>query len=156
MPLSKSLLVDSAMILALILIGVAGYQFSPLLLPQADVSVSPDPTCDLHSESCHVALPAGGQLKFTLTPRPIRVSAPMTLHVELAGIDADSVAVDFAGASMNMGVNRPVLVATGPGHFTAQTTLPVCITGRMAWQATVLIESGRTRIAVPFRFEAGH
>ena len=37
MPARKSLLVDSAMILALILIGVIGYKLSPLLLPKADV-----------------------------------------------------------------------------------------------------------------------
>jgi hypothetical protein len=64
--------------------------------------------------------------------------------------------VDFAGVSMNMGFNRPALVPAGPGQFTGQATLPVCVTGRMTWQATVLVEAGRTRIAVPFRFDAGH
>lgn len=151
----RSLLVDSAMILTLILIGVAGYKYSPLLLPKADVTVSPNPGCDLHVRACSATLPAGGKLDFAVTPRPIPVTAPLELLVELDGLEADKVAVDFAGVDMAMGFNRPTLAATGPGRFSGQTTLPVCITGRMVWQATVLIDTGRTRIAVPFRFDAG-
>jgi hypothetical protein len=156
MPLSKSLLVDSAMILALILIGVVGYKLSPFLLPKADVTVNPDPGCDLQQGACSAQLPGGGRLKFSLTPRPIPVTAPLEMLVVLEGATAEKVAVDFAGVSMNMGFNRPGLNPAGAGKFSAQATLPVCITGRMSWQATVLVESGRTRIAVPFRFEAGH
>lgn len=154
--LSKSLLVDTAMILTLILIGVVGYKLSPLLLPKADVIANPDPACNLQRDACSAALPQGGRLEFALTPRPIPVTAPLEMVVALAGIDAEKVMVDFAGVNMNMGFNRPALTPVGPGRFTGQATLPICITGRMVWQATVLIESGRTRIAVPFRFEAGH
>jgi hypothetical protein len=153
---SKSLLVDSAMILALILIGVMGYKLSPLLLPRADVTATPDPGCDLQQGPCAAALPQGGRLRFALTPRPIPVTAPLEMLVELEGLAAEKVAVDFAGVSMNMGFNRPALAPAGSGRFAGQATLPVCVTGRMTWQATVLVETGRTRIAVPFRFEAGH
>ena len=155
MSASRSLLVDTAMILALIAIGVAGYKYSPLLLPKADVTVSPNPGCDLHSGICSAALPEGGRLGFALTPRPIPVTAPLEMVVELDGLEADKVAVDFAGVNMAMGFNRSTLTREGPGRFAGQTTLPVCVTGRMTWQATVLIETGRTRIAVPFRFDAG-
>lgn len=154
--MSKSLLVDSAMILALVLIGVVGYKLSPLLLPKADLTVSPEGGCDLQSGSCGAVLPQGGRLKFSLSPRPIPVSDPIALVVALEGMEADRVTVDFAGVSMNMGFNRPRLAPGGPGRFVGQATLPVCVTGRMVWQATVLVETGQTRIAVPFRFEAGH
>jgi len=156
MPINQSLLVDSAMILALILIGVVGYKVSPLLMPKADVTANPDAGCDLQKMGCTVSLPAGGKVGFALTPRPIPVLAPLEMRVDLEGVSADKVAVDFAGVSMNMGFNRPALAALGAGHFTGQATLPVCVTGRMTWQATLLIETGRTRIAVPFRFDAGH
>jgi hypothetical protein len=156
MSLSKSLLIDSAMILALILIGVVGYKLSPLLLPKADVTVNPDPGCDLQQGSCSAPLPEGGRLAFSLMPHPIPVTTPLEMEVRLEGLAADKVAVDFAGVSMNMGFNRLGLNSTGAGRFTGQATLPVCVTGRMVWQATVLIEAGRKRIAVPFRFEAGH
>lgn len=155
----QSFLVDSAMILALILIGVVGYKASPLLLPKADITATPDPACDLQRGACRVALPSGGSLSFALTPRPIPVVAPLEMAVELEGASADRVAVDFAGVSMNMGFNRPGLVPVAGSEgrrFTGQATLPVCVTGRMTWQATVLVESGAQRIAVPYRFDAGH
>jgi hypothetical protein len=156
MPVSKSLLVDSAMILALILVGVIGYKLSPLLMPKADVIANPDPACDLHQTACAASLPEGGKIRFSLMPRPIPVVTPLEMQVDIEGVTADRVAVDFAGVSMNMGFNRPMLAPIGAGRFSGQATLPVCVTGRMTWQATVLVETGRTRIAVPFRFDAGH
>lgn len=143
------------MILTLIAIGVAGYKYSPLLLPKTDITVSPAAGCDLHGGACSATLPGGGRLDFALTPRPIPVTAPLEMIVEIEGLQANQVAVDFAGVNMAMGYIRPVLARTGPGRFAGQTTLPVCVTGRMTWQATVLIEAGRTHIAVPFRFDAG-
>jgi hypothetical protein len=156
MSVSKSLLVDSAMILTLILIGIVGYKLSPLLLPRADVTAMPTGACDLNADACHAALPQGGQLHFTIVPHPVPVTAPFTMQVALEGQTSDRVAVDFAGVTMNMGFNRPSLTRVSDGHYEGQATLPVCVTGRMTWQATVLVESGRTRIAVPFRFDAGH
>jgi hypothetical protein len=156
MPLSKSLLVDSAMILTLILIGVVGYKLSSFLMPKADLTAMPDPGCDLHRSSCAAVLPTGGRISLTLTPRPIPVTTPLEMAVGVDGLGAERVAVDFAGVSMNMGFNRPSLAPNGPGRFVGQATLPVCVTGRMTWQATVLVETGSQRIAVPFRFEAGH
>jgi len=149
-----SLLIDSAMILALILVGVVGYKLSPLLLPKADITIAPPPGCDLHAAACHAALPDGGQVVLSITPRPIPVVKPLQLEVTVEGIQADRVQVDFAGVEMNMGYNRPTLASIGPGRFAASATLPVCVTGRMIWQATVLLESGRRRLAIPFRFES--
>lgn len=156
MPLNKSLLVDSAIILALILIGVIGYKLAPLLMPVADEMVVPNPGCDLQKAACSAQLPAGGRVLFSLMPQPIPVAAPIELKVDVQGIKADKVEVDFSGVSMNMGFNRQVLSSTEPGQFLGQASLPVCVSGRMAWQATVLLETGRKRVAIPFRFEAGH
>lgn len=144
------------MILALILTGTIGYKLSPLLLPKADLTANPDPGCDLQSGPCGAPLPGGGRLRFSLSPRPIPVVEPLAMAIEIDGMAADKVAVDFAGVSMSMGFNRPVLEQGTPGRFSGQAILPVCVTGRMVWQATVLVDSGSQRIAVPFRFEAGH
>jgi hypothetical protein len=43
----------------------------------------------------------------------------------------------------------------GNGLHAAEVMLPVCITGQMDWQATVLIEAGSRRIAIPFKFASG-
>jgi len=152
---SKSFLVDSAIVLALILTGVVGYKLSPLLLPRADIVAEPETGCDLQRQACTATLPEGGRLTFSIAPRSIPVVAPLELSVELDGLAASGVAVDFAGVGMNMGFNRPALSSVGPGRFVGAATLPVCVTGRMTWQATVLVESGTKRYAIPFRFDAG-
>jgi hypothetical protein len=76
--------------------------------------------------------------------------------VVTSGFAPTRVEVDFAGIDMNMGLNRPELAARGDGRFAGQVTLPVCITGAMDWQATVLIENGGERIAIPHRFNSGN
>lgn len=95
-------------------------------------------------------------MTFSLTPRPIPVATPLRIEVRLEGVAADRVKVDFAGVEMSMGYNRPSLEALSPNHHVGEATLPVCVTGRMLWQATVLLEKNGQRLAVPFRFEAGH
>jgi hypothetical protein len=64
--------------------------------------------------------------------------------------------VDFAGESMNMGYNRSELPATAPGRHAGEVSLPVCVSGGMTWVATVIVETDRQRIAVPYRFDVGH
>lgn len=150
----KNFLVDAAVLLALVAIGAAGYWFSPLLLPKSDIAVTADAACDLHRQACGAALPDGGRLELSITPRPIPMVRPLSVEVRVSGIDADKVEIDFTGIDMNMGYNRPQLAPAGDGRFTGSASLPVCITGSMAWQATVLLESGRRRISIPFRFNS--
>jgi len=150
----KNFLVDAAVLLALVAIGAAGYWFSPLLLPTADVAATADTGCDLHRQACGAALPDGGRLELSITPRPIPMVQPLSVEVRVSGIEVGKVEIDFVGIDMNMGYNRPQLAPAGDGRFTGAASLPVCITGSMAWQATVLLESGRRRISVPFRFNS--
>lgn len=153
--MSRSFLVDTALLLALILVGVVGYKLSPLLMPKADMTIAPVAGCDLHRMPCSALLPDGGRLTLSLTPRPIPLTQPIEMAVRVEGLAPDQVQIDFAGVDMAMGFNRPTLKANGPGQFAGLTTLPVCVTGRMTWQATVLLETGKQRLAVPFRFVTG-
>ncbi len=150
--MNKKLLIDVIGLLLIALVVVVGYKLSPLLLPKADVTVQPDPACDLNHAACRVALPGGGQLELRMNPRPIPMVRPFQVEVKLEGISAARVEVDFAGIDMNMGLNRIELAAGASGVHAGEATLPVCITGQMDWQATVLVETGNQRIAVPFRF----
>lgn len=153
---SDSFLIDSALILAVVLTGIVGYKLSPLAAPRADRFILADGRCDVHQGPCRTPLPEGGEVVFSLAPRPIEPMRPLTVDVEVKGRSAKRVQVDFAGVEMNMGFLRPTLTAVGEGRFTGETTLPVCVTGRMLWQATALIDDGRQRWAVAHRFEAGH
>jgi hypothetical protein len=56
-----------------------------------------------------------------------------------------------------MGYNRVRLLKQPDGlRFAGQGDLPVCVTGAMQWQATVIVETDKATIGVPFRFFSGH
>jgi hypothetical protein len=152
---NKKILIDLIGLLLIALVVVVGYKLSPLLLPRADVVVQPDPACNLQRQACAVTLPSGGTVELAMGTRPIPMVRPFEVQVTTSGFSPRRVEVDFAGIEMNMGLNRPELAARGNGRFAAQVTLPVCITGAMDWQVTVLIENGSERIAIPWRFGSG-
>jgi hypothetical protein len=152
---NKKILIDLIGLLLIALVVVVGYKLSPLLLPRADMVVQPDPACNLQRQSCAVTLPVGGTVELAMGTRPIPMVRPFEVQVATSGFSPSRVEVDFAGIEMNMGLIRPELAARGNGRFAAQATLPVCITGAMDWQVTVLIENGGERIAIPWRFSSG-
>jgi hypothetical protein len=148
--MTKKLLLDAAILLALAVLGFAGYKLAPLLNPKTDLTL-PLSSCDLAKQACIAALPDGGQLEFSIEPRPIPSLKPLKLQATTKGIEVRKIEVDLAGTDMKMGYNRPELQGSD-GHFTGQANLPVCTTGIMEWDATVLVETGKAVIAVPFRF----
>lgn len=82
---SKSLLVDVILIVALLAVGASGYFLSDWLAPQVELTVAPDPGCDLNAGPCEAMLPDGGRLRLELTPRPLPQIEPMQLSLEIAG-----------------------------------------------------------------------
>lgn len=138
-------------IVAMLAIAATGYRW----LPRAEVALPLITDCGLDRQVCTAALPGGGRLEVGLAPRPISTITPIQISVSIDGLSVEDVKVDFQGVDMNMGQFQVPLPAEGKGHFRGETTLPVCMTGRMVWQATVVIESGRKNISVPFRFESG-
>lgn len=140
-----------AAILAMLIAAVAGY----LWLPRADVPLPLVEGCRLDRQTCSAALPGGGRVKMDLEPRPVPASAPMRVTVTVEGEQPGRVEVGFQGVDMNMGLHRLPLTAIADGRHVGETTLPVCVTGRMVWQATVVLEVGRKNITVPFHFESG-
>lgn len=153
--LNKKILIDLIGVLLIALVVVVGYKLSPLLLPKADVTVQPDPACNLQKQVCSVQLPSGGSVRLSMGTQPIPLVKPFVVTVEVSGTTPSRVEVDFAGVDMNMGINRPQLQSSAAGRFVGEATLPVCITGHMDWQATVLLEIGRERVAIPYRFSSG-
>lgn len=153
--MNKKILIDVIGLELIALVVIVGYKLSPMLLPKADLVVQPDPVCNLQREACGVKLPSGGNVTLSMATRPVPMVKPFQVEVTTGGISPDRVEVDFSGIDMNMGYNRPQLVARGAGSYSAEVTLPVCITGSMDWQATVLIETGSERVAIPYRFSTG-
>jgi hypothetical protein len=151
---NRSILVDIAIILALALIAVVGYKYSPLLLPKADLTLTPVAGCDLNQQSCRAEMPGGGRIELAIAPHPIPVIQPLQITVDITGIAPNKVELDFQGVVMEMGYNRMTLLPAGNGRYTGAATIPVCVTGRMQWRATVAVETASQRIAAPFQFEA--
>lgn len=151
----KSQLINLAMIVGLVSIAFIGHRLSPLLLPKTDITGVVELGCDLQRRACTATLPQG-HIEFSITPRPIPFLQPLHVEVMVSGVEARKVYVDFAGESMNMGYNRSELAASGPGRHAGETSLPVCVSGGMIWIATVIVETDRQRIAVPYRFAVGH
>lgn len=153
----RSFLVDLLIVLALALVAVIGYLASPLLLPRSDVGIAPVAGCDLNRGACAATLAGGERIELSLWPRPVPVVRPMKIEATLTGFGAeriDTVAIDFAGVTMNMGYNRISLAPAGAGHYIGEATIPVCVSGRMAWRATLIVTAERRTISVPFPFDA--
>lgn len=153
--MNKKILIDVIGMELIALVVVVGYKLSPMLLPKADVTVQPDPVCNLQREACSVTLPSGGKVTLAMGTRPVPLVKPFEVEVTTSGLSPARVEVDFSGIDMNMGFNRPELAARGAGNYAAEVTLPVCVTGSMDWQATVLIETGGEQVAIPYRFTTG-
>jgi hypothetical protein len=151
MQLKHRLLIDALVILSIALVGVVAYKMQA----RSDLGLPLDKTCLLHRQPCTATLPGGGQIEVSITPRPIPTVQPVKVAVTARGIEPSKVEVDFAGIGMDMGYNRPELSRQPDGSFAGQATLPVCVSGKMLWQATVMLETGTGPVSAPFQFEAG-
>jgi hypothetical protein len=152
MKISNNTLLATALLLALLLAGVAAEKLLPGDEPSVAITLPLDKTCDLQRSACSAKLPDGGSVTLSIAPRPIPVLQPLRLEVTVQGTRATKVEVDFSGVDMKMGFNRPQLQAQDNGRFTGQATLPICSVSSMAWRATVLLETGGKRVAAPFEF----
>ncbi len=133
-------------------LGGAWWYFQDYFQPP-EAEVLPLDGCDLQQQACRRTLPGGGELEFSITPRPIPLVSPLKLQVRVNGLEVRRVEVDFSGVSMNMGYNRPKLQKVGEGVFEGEGFLPVCIRQRMDWEARVLLYLPGRVLAVPYRFD---
>ncbi|WP_147436931.1 hypothetical protein [Alkalispirillum mobile] len=143
-----------ALILALLI--VLGWRGPSLLQPSVGDEAEVVGDCDLHSGACEAQWDDGTHLTFQITPRPIRMQTRLQLEAEVSGpLAPDRVQVDFQGLEMYMGYNRPELEAQGD-RWHSEGILPLCVTDRMTWEATVMLHRGEDEEAVRtarFRFE---
>jgi hypothetical protein len=143
-------------ILAVFLVTVLGavlYQAWPLLYPEA-VALAPwDPGCRLRQGPCTLTFAEGGSVTLAIEPQGIPVLTPLAFRVDLDGLQALGVELDFAGVDMNMGYNRVALERVGDGPYQGKGMLPVCVRDRMTWEAKVLVQTRAGLMVAPFRFE---
>ena len=148
---TKALAAAAAALMLAILIAVA-VKLWPNAAGGNTVSLPANGACDIQAGPCASPVPGGGRIELAIAPRPIPLLQPLQVLVRLDGLEAKAVEVDFAGVDMNMGVNRHALAPQGEGRYSGEAVLPICVTGRMAWQASVIVDGGKARIVAPFRF----
>lgn len=131
---------------------LALYRAWPLLFPEVATSIPADPSCDLRAGPCTSSLDGTTRVSFAIEPRDIPLVKRLMLQVELQGLEAREVEVDFSGVDMNMGFNRFKLSPAGEGVFTGQGILPICVRDAMEWEAKVLISTPSGLKSVAYRF----
>lgn len=143
----------AAAVLLLGLVGFGAMQLWHIVNPPRAETASVDPTCDLHNETCTATFSDGSQLTLRVSPNPIVQQHPLTLEVELQGLNIASLVADIVGIGMNMGYNRPALSAAGESRFVGQAILPVCILNEMPWELRLMAHTtDRGLLVAPFRF----
>lgn len=139
--------------LSLAVVTAAWFKLQHAPAPAVTRSAPLNPDCDLRSGPCTGKLPGGGDISLSIEPHSIPVVKPLQLSVRTQGLEAESVEVDFSGADMNMGFNRPRLSREAGGLFQGTAMLPVCVRARMTWEARVLVHTPSGLVAAPFRFD---
>ncbi len=150
--LTLSIVVAGILISLMLTVFLAFHGTSPA---KTILIAHPNRGCDLNSGVCSALLPHQGEITFSILPRPIPSSSPLQIDIQTNDIAPTRIEVDFSGIEMNMGPNRLVLSHHGNNLFRGETNLPACVSGVMAWQAAVLLETSREHIVIPFRFVSG-
>lgn len=150
------IMLSASVILILVLFAVAYYKVQLSKSQNVIVQTEPDRSCDLQKSVCSVNIPGGGEVSFSIEPRPIPLVSKINLNVDINTIKAKAVSVDFQGTTMNMGPNNAALKkkSMGEDHSSFQGTgmLPVCIRNSMEWKAQVFVQTEEGIIIVPFIF----
>lgn len=141
---------------AALALGGLGYLLAagwPVLFPVAEYAAAAPPACDLQRGPCSARIDAAHAIDLEIEPKVITPVQPVRLFVNLHGIDADRVEVEFSGVEMNMGRISDELLDTGSGSFTGDATLPICVRRQMSWQALITAHAADGRYRGTFRFE---
>lgn len=139
-------------ILVLVLLVVAYYKNQLAQQQNVVASALPDKTCTLQQSECRVRFANGQEVSFEISPRPIPLVSQLDLNVQVKGLDAKGVKVDFQGTTMNMGPNMVSLNSQSAGKFKGKGMLPVCVRNSMEWKAEVLVQTPDGTYSAPFIF----
>lgn len=124
--------------------------------------ISPPP-CDLNRQACPllISTPAASEApwSFAISPRPIPVSAPLTLTLTPPEQNLSSnrllrVWVDLTGDSMDMGLIQVPLTLSPDGHWEGTGSIPICVTGPMRWRAQLHMQLEQTTLQADWVFNA--
>ena len=151
------------LVLSMVLAQVYKAPLLDLLDGQPDITRVTPPPCDLNREVCSLPIltPVASESpwSFSITPRPIPVSSPITLTLTppdrtLPGNRPAAVWVDLTGDSMDMGLIRVPLTQGPDGQWEGTGSIPVCVSGQMRWRARLHLQLEQTTLQADWLFDA--
>ncbi|MCP8689918.1 hypothetical protein [Marinobacterium sedimentorum] len=134
---------------------------SALLLPRlltrapAAASVVTAPGCNLSVAPC-TSRGDGLAMTLTLASGPALSGEELEFSLQLQGTRAQSISLLLEGRDMYMGINRLQLTesADQSGLWRGRTTLAICTTAQMPWQARIEALGDTTPIIAHYEFSA--
>ena len=133
----KRVAVPLLLVFALLAIAVAGYWLKRPAKAQAVLCTDPVAGCTFRHHG------SGVTLVFSTQPRPLE---PFALRIHAPGATRISAAFQMNG--MDMGFNRYDLHTAENEGFTANVTLPVCVSGQRNW--TLYLDVDGAHYSLPF------
>jgi hypothetical protein len=152
-PVLRHRLFVASVVIAITLSGYAGFRLWQWQQPPRIMQGAVMKPCDLNDAPCEAIFPGGGRMQVSISPRPIPLVTPIAVEVQLTGLSADSVQVDFNSLDMNMGFNRHQLERQNGRRFAGHTVLPVCVRDRMTWQLQTTADTAHGPLGAVFEFE---
>lgn len=151
------------LVLSGVLTQVYKDQLLALVTERPAVTHIAPPACDLNHEACLLSIltpvASEGPWTFSITPRPIPVSAPLTFTLTppgqpLASNRPEAVWVELTGDNMDMGLIRVPLDRMPDGRWEGSGNIPVCITGAMRWRARLYMQLTQNTLQSDWLFTA--
>ncbi|MHB1084744.1 MAG: hypothetical protein ACYCZA_07875 [Thiobacillus sp.] len=133
----KRVAVPLLLVCALLAIAVAGYWLKRPAEAQAVLCADPVAGCTFLHHGADVTL------HFSAPPTPLE---PFALRIHAPG--ATRISASFQMIGMDMGFNRYDLHPAENGGFSANVTLPVCVSGQRNW--TLDLDVDGSHYALPF------
>lgn len=139
--------------LILIALGFIGYEATQSYQSPKEMLVTEltTPECDLQKQDCEFEHPLFGNVKVSITPRPIKMNVKQRILIESEKEMSTEGWVDFLGLEMDMGFNRPKLIPVSDKSMAATVVLPTCTQTKMTWKSTVILKSDKN-YGAPFKF----
>lgn len=143
------------LVTGLALAACTWYVFANWLKGDSDVVwFSPSGECNLHTSQCSATLGDKGHLSLSIDAHGrIQALEVLPLDVEVDGVSANQVTVDFVGRDMDMGLHRFTLTETAPGHFHGQGQVGICTQDVMPWRARVILDTPEGKLGSWFDFD---
>ena len=133
----KRILTLLLLVLAFITLAVVGTRAKHPTAAQVIACANPPQGCGFSHHG------SAAQLRFMSPPTPMQ---PFKIEVRAPGAKHASAEVQMVG--MDMGISRYNLSPAAQGVFSAEITLPVCVSGRRDWNLYLAID-GNTYV-LPF------